>query len=326
MLATQQALRVLTVLCLRCRPEVFGRHLDGPGGEEQEAELMNRALALLQEGHVFRDEYLFGFPNAVEVDIRIVVRALLEAAGPDAEVVLDYTHLVGGGWYSEDDDVRELALQELREGYVVSERLIVLTEGSTDAEVLRQTLDVRYPHLKDYVAFPDFHASNAEGGTGALVSLVKGFVGSGVSNRVVALFDNDAAGDDARRKLDRIVLPDNIRVLSLPQLEYAERYPTVGPQGNAEVDVNGRACSLELYFGRDVLGDDADNLAPVEWNGRFPALNRYQGAVIGKAELRSKYLNVISQAATSRQVWEQHDWEPMERVFDAIFSAFVLEH
>ncbi|MDP9438797.1 MAG: HEPN/Toprim-associated domain-containing protein, partial [Actinomycetota bacterium] len=91
--------------------EVFGRLLDGPGGEEQEAELMDRALALLKEDYGFGDDYLFGFPNATEVDIRIVVRALLEAAGPDAEVVLDYTHLVGGGWYSEDDDVRELALQ-----------------------------------------------------------------------------------------------------------------------------------------------------------------------------------------------------------------------
>lgn len=288
------------------------------GGEES----ADRVLAYVQGEYGLGSDNLFGFPNAEEVDLRIVVRALLEAVDSETEVVLDYTDLVGGGWYSEDDDVRELAMQDLRNEYVVSEKLIVLTEGSTDAEVLKKTLEVRYPHLKDHVSFPDFHSSNAEGGTGALVNLVKGFIGSDVPNRVVALFDNDAAGDDARRKLDEIALPNNIKALSLPVLEYAKSYPTVGPQGMAEVDINGCACSLELYFGCDVLEDNDGKLAPVEWSGRVRALDRYQGAVAGKAMLRSKYFNVLSQAAESSEAWEQHDWEPMERVFASIFEAF----
>jgi len=266
---------------------------------------------------------LFGFPNSEETDLRIIVRAVLGVVEPESEVVLDYTELLAGGFYSHEDDLKELALRDLREEYVVSERLIVLTEGSTDAEVLRRTLNVRYPHLKDYISFPDFHGSNAEGGTGALVNLVKGFAGSGVPSRVVALFDNDAAGEDARKKLGKTTLPDNVKVLSLPPLDYAKSYPTVGPQGTAEVDINGRACSLELYFGRDVLEDDKGNLAPVEWSGRVQSLGRYQGTVVGKAALKRKYLDVLSQAVNSRDARLEHDWGPMDLVFTAIFRAFA---
>ena len=274
---------------------------------------------VLNEG----DEWApFGFPNDGEIDLRTVVRVMLAVVDPEAEVVLDYTDLLGGGRYSPEDHPRDLALQELREEYVVSEPLIVLTEGSTDAEILRKTLEVRYPHLKDYVSFPDFHGSNAEGGTGALVNLVKGFAGSGVPNRVVALFDNDAAGMDAMRILDGASLPDNFKVLSLPPLEYAKSYPTLGPQGRAEVDINGRACSLELYFGRDVLENDEGDLAPIEWSGRVRSLDRYQGPVVGKGGLRRKYLDKLS---ASLDAWAEHDWEPMDLVFSTIFGAFELE-
>jgi hypothetical protein len=269
-----------------------------------------------------RDEELpFGFPYANEIDLRTIVRVLLSVVDPEAEVVLDYTDLLEGGWYSPEDHPRDLALGELQGEYVASEPLIVLTEGSTDAEVLSRTLEVRYPHLKDYVLFPDFHGSNAEGGTGRLANLVKGFAGSGVANRVLALFDNDAAGLDAIRVLDRTTLPDNLRVLSLPRLEYARNYPTIGPQGTAEVDINGSACSLELYFGRDILGNDEGELTPVEWRSRVPSLNRYQGSVIGKAALRSKYLDMLS---SSHDVRAEHDWEPMDLVFSVIFGAFDL--
>lgn len=301
------------------------RRSDAQGRHERPGETTDLVLAyVLGEYGPGGEGDLFGFPNAEEVDLRIMVRALLAVVDPQVEIVLDYTDLVGGGWYSEEDDLRELALQNLREEYVISERLIVLTEGSTDAEVLRRTLEVRYPHLKDYVSFPDFHGSNAEGGTGALVNLVKGFAGSGVPSRIVALFDNDAAGEDAKRKLKGTALPDNIKVLSLPVLEYAKSYPTVGPQGTARINVNGCACSLELYFGRDVLEDDDGELALIEWSGRVRVLDRYQGAVVGKAALRNKYFSVLSRVAESSEAWEQHDWEPMERVFAAIFGA--LEH
>ena len=241
---------------------------------------------------------------------------------PDDEVILDYTDLVEGAYYEEEDDLRALALQSLGEEYVRSEKLIVLTEGPVDAEVLQKTLEVRYPHLRDYVSFPDFHGSNAQGSAGSLANLVKAFAGSGIPNRVVALFDNDAAGHDAMRGLQGAAVPANIKTLALPHLPYAESYPTVGAQGASKTDVNGRACSLELYFGSDVLEDDGGNPPPVQWGGLVRSLNRHQGAVADKRALRGRYLEAVQRAAASTEAYAEHDWAPMERVFDMIFKAF----
>ena len=44
-------------------------------------------------------------------------------------------------------------------------------------------------------------------------------------------------------------LPENIRVISYPNIQRANRYPTVGMNGKVVLDnVNGRACSIELYL------------------------------------------------------------------------------
>ncbi len=143
-----------------------------PGPQERILSAPRDALGYVLE-HAWPDDEIFGFPYAGAIDVRVVVRAVLEAVDPDEGVVLDYTDLAEEGFCSEEDDLREIALQGLREEFVASEKLIVLTEGPTDAEVLQKTLEARYPHLQDYLAFPDFHGPNAEGGAGALARLVK---------------------------------------------------------------------------------------------------------------------------------------------------------
>ena len=51
-------------------------------------------------------------------------------------------------------------------------------------------------------------------------------------------------------------------------LELAEKYPTLGPPseqfpgGRIDVaNINGLACSIELYLGRDVLAFQTENFA-----------------------------------------------------------------
>jgi hypothetical protein len=197
-------------------------------------------------------------------------------------------------------------------------RIETFSDGVFAIAITLLVIEIGVPHLENGPEDTTLFGALIEQWPSYLAYVIS-FLQIGV---VVALFDNDAAGEDARKKLNGTPLSDNVKVLSLPVLEYAKSYPTVGPQGTAEVDVNGCACSLELYFGRDVLEGDVGELAPVEWSSRVRALDRYQGAVVDKAALRSKYLNVLSRAADSSEAWKQHDWEPMERVFAAIFGAF----
>lgn len=49
-----------------------------------------------------------------------------------------------------------------------------------------------------------------------------------------AIFDNDAAGHEALASLKSIALPSNIRAITLPDLEFARDYPTIGPHGQSK--------------------------------------------------------------------------------------------
>lgn len=155
--------------------------------------------------------------------------------------------------------------------------MVVLTEGPTDSVAIRAALEVLYPHLAGYYSFMDL-AVRSPGGAGSLVHVVKSFAGAGIENRVVALFDNDTAGYAAASILRGVSLPPTVRVLHYPDLAFAKRYPTIGPTGKSVQDINGSACSIELYFGLDVL-TESGQLSPVQWKGFDDRLGRYQGEI-----------------------------------------------
>ena len=203
------------------------------------------------------------------------------------------------------------------------EKTIILTEGSTDKEILEATLEALHPELSIYYSFLDFHTLNVPGGTSALVNTLKTFISAGVRNRVIAVFDNDTAANDALRALEKAYLPKNIKVIELPHLDIARDYPTIGPQGTVNLDINGLACSIELYFGRDVLTDKHGNLTPIQWTGYNQGLKQYQGEVINKASLQEKYMAIVKGCIENSEINPDHDWAPMKSIFREVFNAFT---
>jgi hypothetical protein len=71
--------------------------------------------------------------------------------------------------------------------------LLVLTEGSTDAELLSGALEVLFPHLTDLVTFLDFDAlasgRRVNGGAKDIAPKIRTLVGSGAKQRIVAVYD-----------------------------------------------------------------------------------------------------------------------------------------
>ena len=53
------------------------------------------------------------------------------------------------------------------------------------------------------------------------------------------LLDNDTAARDALRALRGATLPSHYSVLHYPDIDLARSYPTLGPSGLSEMDVNG---------------------------------------------------------------------------------------
>jgi hypothetical protein len=264
------------------------------------------------------DGYLFQFPCS---DLRYLVRAFLEVCGDDETVSQDLTELISAGYYEPNDHVCELAISALTEGYPVNSRIIVLTEGSSDKHVLESAIDLLYPHLTGFYSFMDFASSNAAGGTGALVSNVRAFSGSGITNRVVALFDNDTAGLDAVRVLKKTALPLNIKIVHYPDSAIGISYPTIGPTGMVNLNVNGLAASIELFLGLDVLTTNGE-LSPVQWTGYNTAVGRYQGEILNKTQLHDRFFEKVSICKSDQTQIERYDFADMRCLLENLFQVF----
>ena len=265
------------------------------------------------------DEHLFGF---FAEDARCLVRAVCEVAPRDQLVTQDISQLVSGGYYGPDTEVCTESIQALVAGHPENSKQIILTEGSTDASILQRALDLLYPHLSDYYSFLDFESTRSPGGAGHLVSLIKAFSATGITNKVIALFDNDTAAKDARRALTTLSLPRNICIRAYPNLAMLQSYPTLGPSGNTELDVNGLAASIELYLGRDILTQEDGSLTPVQWKGYNETLGQYQGEVMRKAQLQHAFDAKADAARAGSASLANGDWSGLSAIAQVIFTAF----
>jgi hypothetical protein len=109
----------------------------------------------------------------------------------------------------------------------------------------------------------DFDTLAVPGGVTSVLNTLKALISVGIANRVVALLDNDTAAHAAVQAAKLGKLPQNVRIGFLPRLSSAENYLTLGPTGMTAMDINGLACSIELFFGADVLTKESGQLVPI---------------------------------------------------------------
>jgi hypothetical protein len=283
---------------------------------DQRAALDATTSYLLVEQH---DEWFyFGFFCR---DVRSFVRMALSLATPEMILLQDVSALVSAEWADEEHAIRDEAVRSLVERYPENAPRIVLTEGSSDAEILRKSLSVLFPHLVGYYTFFDFHGSRAAGGASQLISVVKAFAAAGVANRVIAVLDNDTAAHDARRALREVRLPDNLVVIHYPLRDWLREYPTLGPSGNVLLDVNNRAASIELYLGHDVLLTGGQ-LCPIQWAGYSQAMHAYQGELLDKSGATERWRAKVDRCLADRSAIVPADWEDLRAVWEQIIYAF----
>lgn len=168
------------------------------------------------------------------------------------------------------------------------EKIIVLTEGKTDVEFISRSIQKLYPHLKNYYHFIDFQEYRIESNASALVKLVTAFAAANVKHPIIALFDNDTTGIMEMNKLSTKYLSENIRVLKFPDISLAKKYPTVGPTGKRIMNINGLACGIELYLGKEILIKE-ENLIPIRWKSFNEKEQKYQGEIIEKAFVQEEF-------------------------------------
>lgn len=228
--------------------------------------------------------------------------AILSAVSSEEIVEYEISDVIDSGWVTRDP-VKNIMIQ----------KIILLTEGRTDAAILSACLKMLYPELYPYYQFMDFGGLKVEGGASALVRTVKAFAGAHVKHPIVALFDNDTAGICELDKLPKH-LPLNIRAMKLPDIKLAKRYPTVGPSGLRTMDVNGLACGIEIYLGNEILMNKGVYY-PIRWSNYDINLQKYHGAFDAKNEIQKAFDKKISEG-------EKWDMPEMEILLFQIFNAF----
>lgn len=262
--------------------------------------------------------YIFGFPCS---DVRYFFRAFLEVVNEESLVVLDLSELVDMGCYEFDEDIVHLSHHELTSGYPINAKIIILCEGSSDIAFLERSMKLLYPDLHERYTFMDFSSAKAAGGAPALVQTIRSFIAAGIENRIIALFDNDTAAKSALRAIAGVQLPDHIKVASYPELEFLKSYPTIGPGGIQELDVNGLAGSIELYLGRECLEGDS-GLHPVQWRGYDQSLSFYQGEVLNKKSIQNCFYQKLEACEKTPINISKYDWSGLHMIINCIFHCF----
>lgn len=208
--------------------------------------------------------------------------------------VLDISDLAEAGWldYELDD--------------FITVPPIILTEGITDIKTLKKALHVIYPKLESNVRFLDT-SFRPETNAAAVVKMIKSFAAAGINNRILAILDNDAAASEAMTKLPRN-LPNNIKVIQYPELDLMTSYPTIGPQGEINMNINGLAGSIEMYMGKDILTDNDGNLELVQWGGYMKRVKKYQGSLIKK--------EIVSNRFERKDTTDVNKWQDLRYLWD----------
>lgn len=235
--------------------------------------------------------------------------AIIEHLSNDQIVIQDLSHLISGGWIDETFRINEF-----------NDKIIIITEGSSDINILKPSLKFLYPHLYEYYSFMDFKSFKTQGSANSLLQTIKAFASAGIKNKTIALFDNDTAARDVLSTINIESFPSNFKILKFPELEIAKNYPTLGPSGQVGMDINGLACSIEIFTGSDVLNNGNGSYYPIQWKGYNKKLNSYQGEILEKKKVQEKFQQKLEQTKTNRK--QIQDWSGIRKIYEMIFNAY----
>lgn len=286
-------------------------------------EWKGRIRSGVAQGLTFQEERLDGTPFLPinNLDELVLLRALC-AVLPDAGVLrLDLSHLTEGNRIAAriDEPVDDVPVTI---NVDPPSPAIIITEGSFDAFALRSALNILRPHLNKYITFLESEMKH-QGGASSAVRTLRSFAAAGVSNRVVAIFDNDSAARQEVMLLSQTRLPARFRFTHYPDLDHARTYPTFGPQGRANLDVNGLAGSIELYLGSDVLKAEDGEFEPVQWTGYQDKIGKYQGVILNKARVQDSFRDKVAEAERNPRRVVDQDWSSLDLIIRHLMDTLA---
>lgn len=218
----------------------------------------------------------------------------------DLPVQWGFKDIDQGGYARRDDFVRQLA---------PSDRFLIVTEGSSDAAIIRNALNILRPHVADFFDFVDMEEGYPFSGTGNVFRFVQGLISIAVQNKVLVLFDNDAEGVVNYKRCKELNILPNMRILKLPDLPVFETFSTIGPNGEHKSDINGCAAAIECYL-------DIDASARVRWTTYHDKMDTWQGELEGKTRYMRNFLGQRARKSS-------YDYSRIEAILDTIIESAI---
>lgn len=229
--------------------------------------------------------------------LQLLARNPLAASLP---VTWQFADVEQGGWAHRSDFLKRLEQ---------SNRFLIVTEGSSDAGIIKHAFRILRPHIADFFDFVDMAEGYPFSGTGNLFNFTKGLISIAIQNNVLVIYDNDAEGVYNFDRTSRLNIPANMRVLKLPDLPEFTSFETQGPSGYHRADINGRAGAIECYL-------DTGASPVVRWKNFHKDVGVYHGELAGKTDTMNRFY-----AVTNAQ--EQYDFSRIVAVLEMIVSECV---
>jgi len=234
-------------------------------------------------------------------------RAFLDSCNKDSLVIQDITEVVNAGYYKPEDEI----INNLMES---KEKITILTEGTSDINIISKSMQLLYPHLFNYYNFKDFKISKASGSANQLTLEIKSLISINHKNKVIALFDNDGEGLTQINILKKINIPKNFIISTYPCTDLLKNYPT---SNNKFENVNGIAGSIEMYLGKDILKEQEEFIPIQLTNQDIP-----HGKIKSKDNLQKLYFKKIKRCEKDNDIIKEFDWSEMELLLNQVFESF----
>lgn len=249
------------------------------------------------------DEDLFGFYEYL--DPYILLRLILEnSENHDLELQWKYNEIFESGYISEEDLYQQITDEE---------RYLIVTEGSSDSQIIRIAIDLLEPEIADFFYFIDMKDNYPFTGVGSLLNFCKGLAKIRIENHIVAIFDNDTAGREMYEQALKIKIPKKLKIMKLPDINSCRKILCKGPSGENIEDINGKAVAIECFLDFNYKMD-----APpiIRWKNYNERLDSYHGSLIDKAKYQRIYFDMHRKDKT-------YDFSKMEQLLTSIYEHCV---
>jgi len=214
----------------------------------------------------------------------VILRLLAEnPANLSRSVTWHYHDVVDNGWV-QPETISD-SIGQVR-------RFLIVTEGSSDAHIIRKGFELLRPEIADFFSFVDMQEGYPFTGTGNLHRFSQGLVAICIENRVIVLYDNDLEGSLRFRDTSGLNLPPNMRVIQLPAHPQLAGFRTVGPNGEGVANINGRAAAIECYLDLAFGAGGRDQEPVVRWTAYNESADAYQGALMFKETYAKRFLKL----------------------------------